>query len=98
MATQIAPGPIHHLRLTVTDVERSRAFYTSLLGFDVAVESPPDDDPSAAETFKILFGGVVMIRGNLLMGLRPMAARADRFDPDRVGLDHLSFGVASHGD
>jgi catechol 2,3-dioxygenase-like lactoylglutathione lyase family enzyme len=82
----------------VTDVERSRAFYTSLLGFDVAVESPPDDDPSAAETFKVLFGGVVMIRGNLLMGLRPMAASGDRFDPDRVGLDHLSFGVASHED
>jgi catechol 2,3-dioxygenase-like lactoylglutathione lyase family enzyme len=82
----------------VTDVERSRAFYTSLLGFDVAVESPPDDDPSAAETFKVLFGGVVMIRGNLLMGLRPMAPSGDHFDPDRVGLDHLSFGVPSRGD
>ena len=91
-------GDIHHLRLTVTDVQRSREFYTSLLGFRVAVESPPPDDPSAAETFKVLFGGVVMIRGNLLMGLRPMAPAADRFDPDRVGLDHLSFGVASRED
>jgi glyoxylase I family protein len=45
-----------------------------------------------------LFGGVVMIRGNLLMGLRPMAPPGDRFDPDSVGLDHLSFGVASHED
>jgi glyoxylase I family protein len=62
------------------------------------VESPPTGDPSAAETFKILFGGIVMTRGNLLMGLRPMAPSADRFDPDRVGLDHLSFSVASHGD
>ncbi len=42
---QIPTGDIHHLRLTVTDVERSRQFYTSLLGFEVAVESPPDDDP-----------------------------------------------------
>ena len=98
MAGQIPTGGSHHLRLTVTDVQRSREFYTSLLGFQVAVESPPDDDPTAAETFKILFGGVVMIRGNLLMGLRPMAASGDRFDPDRVGLDHLSFGVASHQD
>jgi len=64
----------------------------------VAVESPPPDDPAADEVFKILFGGVVMIRGNLLMGLRPMAPGGDRFDPDRVGLDHLSFGVASHED
>ena len=95
MPGQIPTGDIHHLRLTVTDVERSREFYTSLLGFQVAVESPPPDDPSADEVFKVLFGGVVMIRGNLLMGLRPMAPSSDRFDPDRVGLDHLSFGVAS---
>ena len=74
MPGQIPTGPIHHLRLTVTDLERSRQFYTGLLGFDVAVESPPDDDPAAAETFKVLFGGIVMIRGTLLMGLRPMAA------------------------
>jgi glyoxylase I family protein len=98
MPGQIPTGDIHHLRLTVTDLERSREFYTGLLGFQVAVESPPPDDPSADETFKILFGGVVMIRGNLLMGLRPMAPSGDRFDPDRVGLDHLSFGVASRDD
>ena len=91
-------GDIHHLRLTVTDVQRSRAFYTGLLGFQVAVESPPPGDPAEAETFKILFGGVVMIRGNLLMGLRPMAPPGDRFDPDRVGLDHLSFGVPGRED
>jgi catechol 2,3-dioxygenase-like lactoylglutathione lyase family enzyme len=47
VAGQIATGEIHHLRLTVTDINRSREFYTSLLGFDVAVESPPPDDPSA---------------------------------------------------
>jgi catechol 2,3-dioxygenase-like lactoylglutathione lyase family enzyme len=95
---QIPTGDIHHLRLTVTDVERSRQFYTSLLGFEIAAESPPPDDPSASEVFKILFGGVVMIRGNVLMGLRPMAPAGDRFDPDRVGLDHLSFGVADHAE
>jgi catechol 2,3-dioxygenase-like lactoylglutathione lyase family enzyme len=95
---QIPAGDIHHLRLTVTDLQRSREFYTSLLGFQVAVESPPADDPAADEVFKVLFGGVVMIRGNLLMGLRPMASAHDRFDPDRVGLDHLSFSVASRED
>jgi glyoxylase I family protein len=95
---QIAADGIHHLRLTVTDVERSREFYTSLLGFDVVAESPPPEDPSAAETFKILFGGVVMARGSLVMGLRPMAPAGDRFNPDRVGLDHLSFNVASRAD
>jgi glyoxylase I family protein len=98
MPGQIPTGEIHHLRLTVTDLERSRQFYTSLLGFEIAAESPPPDDPSAGEVFKILFGGVVMIRGNLLLGLRPMAPAGDRFDPDRVGLDHLSFGVTSRDD
>jgi glyoxylase I family protein len=98
MPGQIPAGDIHHLRLTVTDVARSRQFYTSLLGFEVAVESPPPGDPAAAEAFKILFGGCVMIRSNLLMGLRPMAPESDRFDPDRVGLDHLSFSVASRAD
>ena len=95
---QIPTGEIHHLRLTVTDLERSREFYTQLLGFEVIAESPPPDDPSAAEVFKILFGGVVMSRGSLIMGLRPMAASGERFDPNRVGLDHLSFGVASRDD
>ncbi len=98
MPGQIPTGEIHHLRLTVTDIARSREFYTRLLGFQVAVESPADEDPSAGEVFKILFGGVVMIRGNLLMGLRPMAPAGDRFDSDRVGLDHLSFGVATRQD
>jgi len=95
---QIPTDGIHHLRLTVTDLDRSREFYTALLGFDVAVASPPKDDPAGAEMYELLFGGVVMIRGNLLMGLRPMASAGDRFDPDRPGLDHLSFGVASHTD
>ena len=97
MEPHIEIGAIHHLRLTVTDVARSREFYTGLLGFDVAVESPPADDasPEAEAMRQILFGGVVMVRGNLLMGLRPVAPGGDRFDEDRVGLDHLSFSVAS---
>ena len=95
MAGLIATGGIHHLRLTVTDVERSREFYTSLLGFEVAVESPPPGDPAAEALYPVLFGGVVMIRGNLLLGLRPVAPAGDRFDEDRVGLDHLSFNVSS---
>jgi catechol 2,3-dioxygenase-like lactoylglutathione lyase family enzyme len=98
MATQIAVGPIHHLRLTVTDVNRSRDFYTRLLGFDVGVESPSPDDPAAEAMYKILWGGVVLVRGNLLMGLRPVAPEGDRFDEDRVGLDHLSFAVPSRAD
>ena len=95
MAGLIELGGIHHLRLTVTDIERSRAFYTELLGFNVAVEAPPSDDPKSDPTYPVLWGGVVMARGNYLLGLRPVAAKADSFDEDRVGLDHLSFSVES---
>jgi catechol 2,3-dioxygenase-like lactoylglutathione lyase family enzyme len=98
LADPIEIGPIHHLRLTVTDIARSRAFYTSLLGFDVAVESPAPGDPDAESIYPVLFGGVVMVRGSLLLGLRPVAPAGDRFDEDRVGLDHLSFGVAGRDD
>ena len=98
MPGQIPAGEIHHLRLTVTDVQRSREFCTRLLGFQGAVESPAPGDPGADEAFAVLFGGVVMIRGNVMMGLRPIAAADDRFDPDRVGLDHLSFSVATRED
>ena len=38
----------------------------------------------------------------MFFGLRPVgaerAAGGDRFDPLRVGLDHLSFGVSSRAD
>jgi catechol 2,3-dioxygenase-like lactoylglutathione lyase family enzyme len=98
MTEQIATGDIHHLRLTVTDLERSRSFYTNLLGFSVAVESPDGTDPQSTALAALLFGGIVMARGNLLLGLRPVAAAGDAFDEDRVGLDHLSFAVASRDD
>jgi len=95
MAGQIDLGAIHHIRLTVTDIERSRTFYTELLGFEVAAEAPASHDPKSDPTYPVLWGGVVMAKGNYLLGLRPVAAKGDRFDEDRVGLDHLSFNVES---
>jgi glyoxylase I family protein len=95
MAGLIELGGIHHLRLTVTDIERSRRFYTELLGFNVAAEAPASGDPKSDPSYPVLWGGVVMARGNYLLGLRPVAAKGDTFDEDRVGLDHLSFSVES---
>lgn len=85
MKNQIATGGIHHLRLTVTDVERAREFYTGVLGFQVAMELP---------------SGVVLSNGSVMVGLGPApdpdrAISGDRFDENRVGLDHLSFSVGS---
>jgi catechol 2,3-dioxygenase-like lactoylglutathione lyase family enzyme len=95
MSGQIELGGIHHIRLTVTDIERSRKFYTELLGFDVAAAAPESDDPKSDPSYPVLWGGVVMAKGNYLLGLRPVADKGDRFDEDRVGLDHLSFNVES---
>jgi glyoxylase I family protein len=101
MAVPLSLGPVHHIRLTVTDVERSRAFYTELLGFQIAMDAPlPADDPHHDLTVDLLQDGIVMVNGDLLLGLRPVDTdRADdRFDPFRCGLDHLSFSVASKAD
>ena len=99
MSAPLTIGTPHHIRLTVTDVERSRAFYTEVLGFDVALDGAPPDDPGGlvADTLQ---GGVVLVNAGVMVGLRPVdAAHADdRFDPYRVGLDHVSFSVGSRQD
>ena len=95
MSGQIELGGIHHIRLTVTNIERSREFYTDLLGFQIAAEAPASHDPKADPSYPVLWGGVVMARGNYLLGLRPVAEQGDSFDENRVGLDHLSFNVES---
>jgi len=75
MTIPLTLGPVHHLRLTVTDVERSRVFYTELLGFQTAMDSPPPvEDPHHDLTLDLLQGGVVLANGDLLLGLRPVDA------------------------
>ena len=78
-----------HVRITVTDIERSRAFYDAVFGLPVAFEVPADADERTRQTLGFLYGGVIYQLGDSLFGLRPVAR--DRFDEDRVGLDHLSF-------
>jgi catechol 2,3-dioxygenase-like lactoylglutathione lyase family enzyme len=88
-----------HVRLTVTDVHRSREFYDRVFGFPVAFEVPPDADEATRASLAFLYGGVIYaVPGGGLLGLRPVAPDGDRFDEDRVGLDHLSFAVPSLGD
>jgi len=84
----ISTGAVNHITLTVTDRERSREFYTSVLGFQFLMEFGP----------KYLLGNGSVI---LALNLPPDPARAtpnDQFDENRVGLDHVSFNVSSHED
>jgi glyoxylase I family protein len=89
----ITANSVAHIRLTVTDIDRSRQFYESVFGWPVAIEVPADADEATREQMSFLFGGVLYDAGHCLIGLRPVAT--DRFDEDRVGLDHLCLRVAS---
>jgi glyoxylase I family protein len=77
---------LHHLAIRVTDLARARAFYVETLGFQPVLELP----------------GLVIVNANgSLLGIRGSAAETppgDRFDPYRVGLDHLALGVGQVAD
>ncbi|MGI8969064.1 MAG: VOC family protein [Chloroflexota bacterium] len=87
-----------HIRLTVTDINRSRAFYDAVFGFLVFAEVPADADAATREKLGFLYGGVIYQFGGGLLGLRPVAPGTDSFTENRVGLDHLSFSVARRAD
>lgn len=93
MPNPLPTGAVHHLTLTVTDINRSREFYTNVLGFQVVTEIPAvPGDPGPR---------LLLSNGNAVIALRPSpysAPRGDRFDEGRVGLDHLSFLVGSRSD
>lgn len=85
-----------HVRITVTDIARSRKFYDDVFGFPVAYEMPAGADEATQQALGFLYGGLIYaLPGGQLMGLRPVASSGDAFDPDRVGLDHVSLSVAS---
>jgi glyoxylase I family protein len=76
---------ITHVAVTVSDLERSEAWYTRLLGVEPALDE--DTGP---------FRHIVYPVGGTLLGLHgfPDLATSDPFDERRPGLDHISFGCA----
>lgn len=79
---------IHHLALTVTDVERSSAWYSELLGMVHVIGDDTDD---------VRFRVLAHPDSGMVIGLRqyPMAGSGDAFDEMRTGLDHVAIGVES---
>jgi catechol 2,3-dioxygenase-like lactoylglutathione lyase family enzyme len=76
-------GAVHHITLTVSDIGRSAEFYTNVLGFQVVAEFGPR---------------VALTNGSVLLVLTPppdpaKALANDRFDENRIGLDHVSLAV-----
>ena len=91
----ITTTSIGHIRFTVTDIERSRAFYEAVFGWRVLIELPEGADTATREALSFLFGGVIYDLGGVLVGLRPAAT--DRFDENRTGLDHVAFRTDQQG-
>ena len=55
----ITANSIAHVRLTVTDIERSRRFYESVFGWPVLLEVPDNADAATRNQLAFLFGGVI---------------------------------------
>lgn len=78
----------HHVTLTVTDLARSTEWYASLFGWQQLF----DGDEGGVRFC------VGMLPSGLILGFRESAGTAGAFDPSRVGLDHLSFGVPARAE
>lgn len=78
---------VSHVGLTVTDLDRSVAWYTDVLGFTLLM---PTDEPGLRRVL------LAHPASGLLVGLSQHdAGSGEPFDERRTGLDHLSFAVAS---
>jgi glyoxylase I family protein len=79
----------HHIAFTVSDADRSAAWYCDLLGMQVVLDG--DDD---TVRFRVLAHP-----SGWFVGVRQYPERTDRaFDEYRTGLDHFAFAVASRQD
>jgi glyoxylase I family protein len=81
--------PITHVALTVSDLERSVPWYTSLFGSDPVLDE--DTGP---------FRHVVWALGDTLIGLHefPDGLEDVAFDERRPGLDHVSFACSDRAE
>jgi glyoxylase I family protein len=89
-----------HVRITVTDIVRSKAFYDQVFGWPIAVDaSDRVREPGITQSQANFYGGTVyQTPSGALFGLRPVAPEGQRFDSEHTGLDHISFMVSSRDD
>lgn len=80
---------VSHIDLTVTDLDRSEAFYRELLGATRLLDGR--NDANHFNSRYVLHPDSLLVIG-LVQHDEPAAAS---FDEHRVGLDHLAFNVAT---
>jgi glyoxylase I family protein len=70
---------VHHLTLRSADLGRARDFYGGTLGFPIVLET------------RALFIAIAGATAIAVRGPEPQTPSDDRFDPFRVGLDHVAL-------
>ena len=81
---------VHHLALTVSDLDRAERWYCDVLGLQKLVDMPESDEHRIS---LLIHPG-----SQLLVGLHWHAGNdGSAFSETRCGLDHASFGVADRG-
>jgi glyoxylase I family protein len=78
---QLKAKGLSHLGRRVTDHERAKHFYVDILGSQLMREA---DGVVLINAYGVLIG---------LQGADEYSSKNDRFDPFRVGLDHLALTV-----
>ena len=83
---------IHHVSVTVTDIERSVLWYSELLGLTKLMEESPPDGT-----------GYAVVLGkpdwSMCVGLHTHPTNdRERFSESRTGLDHIGFMVSGRAE
>jgi catechol 2,3-dioxygenase-like lactoylglutathione lyase family enzyme len=80
---------LHHIALTVTDLDASERFYSTVFGFTRLLELPDEEGRGAKRILLHADSATVL-------GFTTHAGNdGSPFSEFRSGLDHLAFGVAS---
>ena len=83
MTVNIQTTGVHHVALRISNLDRSKQFYTKTLGFPILVEMPDL---------------VIFAAGGTAFALRapsPQMPANDTFSPHRLGIDHIALGCAN---
>ena len=77
---------VHHIAVRVSDFSRAKRFYSETLGFPILLEVP---------NLFIVAAGTTAIA---IRGPDSQTRAGDRFDPFRVGLDHIALACGDEAE
>jgi glyoxylase I family protein len=86
MTPDFSISNIHHVTLTVSDLDRSTEFYTRHFGFQPLVD---------LGTRRLLTNGHFILAVTLPSDANAPVPADDRFSENRIGLDHVSLSVGN---